>query len=133
MRGFGKVLQTRKKGTSGPREKYSRNLNHGMAYQVSITSRAERDLDYIYERINAESSGAALKWYLGLKLAILHLGEHPNRGAVTRRKDKLRQLLYGNKPHIYRVIFRVVEKQQEVEVIHIRHGARGKLKPSDVA
>jgi plasmid stabilization system protein ParE len=104
-----------------------------MEFLVSITSRAERDLAYLYERINAESSVAALKWYRGLKIAILSLERHPNRGRVTRRKDKLRQLLYGNKPHIYRVIFRVLERQREVEVIHIRHSARRKLKPSDVA
>jgi toxin ParE1/3/4 len=108
-------------------------LNPGTAYLVSITSRAERDLVHLYQRISAESSGAALKWYRGLKRAILSLEEHPNRGSVTRGKDKLRQLLYGSKPHIYRAILRVLEKKKEVEVVHIRHAARRKLKPSDVA
>jgi plasmid stabilization system protein ParE len=103
-----------------------------MPYLVSITSRAERDLEYLYETIDAEYSGAALKWYRGLKQAILSLEKHPSRCPVTRRKGALRQLLYGNKPHIYRVIFRVLEKQKEVEVIHIRHAARRKPKPSDV-
>lgn len=32
----------------------------------------------------------------------------------------------------YRVICRVLEKQKQVEVLHIRHGARRKLKPSDL-
>jgi toxin ParE1/3/4 len=104
-----------------------------MAYLVNITSRAERDLAHLYGKINAEYSDAALKCYRGLKAAILTLEEHPSRCPVTRKSDKLRHLLYGNKPHIYRVIYRVLEKQKEVEVLHIRHGARRKLKPSDVA
>jgi len=104
-----------------------------MAFLVNITSRAERDLAHLYEEINAEHSEAALKWYRGLKEAILSLEEQPNRYSVTRENDGLRQLLYGHKPHIYRVIYRVLERQKHVEVLHIRHGARRKFKPSDLA
>jgi len=88
-----------------------------MAYLVNITSRTERDLARLYEDINAEYSGTALKWYRGLKDAILSL---------------LRHLLYGHKPHVYRVIYRVLERQKQVEVLHIRHGARRRLKASDL-
>jgi toxin ParE1/3/4 len=104
-----------------------------MAYVVNITTRAERDLDHVYGQIAAEHSDAALKWYRGLKEAILSLEEHPNRCPVTRRKDQLRHLLYGHKPHVHRVIYRVVEKQKLVEVLHIRHAARRNFKASDVA
>ena len=104
-----------------------------MAYLVNITSRAERDLAQLYWEINARHSGAALKWYRGFKDAILSLQERPNRCPITRKRDHLRHLLYGHKPHIYRVIFRVLPKQKQVEILHIRHAARGKLKPSDVA
>jgi len=103
-----------------------------MAYSVNITSRAERDLSKLYGQIDAEHSGVALEWYQGLKEAILSLEEQPNRCPVTRRSDKLRHLLYGHKPHIYRVIYRVLEKQKYVEVLHICHGARRKLKTSDL-
>jgi plasmid stabilization system protein ParE len=104
-----------------------------MANLVNITSRAERDLAHLYGEINAEYSDAALKWYRRLKEAILSLEEQPNRCPVTRRSDKLRHLLYGHKLHIYRVIYRVLENQKQVEVLHIRHGARRKLKTSDLA
>jgi toxin ParE1/3/4 len=104
-----------------------------MAYLVNITSRAERDLAQLYSHIKAGNSGAALKWYLGLKETILSLEEHSNRCPVIRAKDKLRHLLYGHKPHIYRVIYRVLEKQKRVEVLHIRHGARRRPKASDLA
>jgi toxin ParE1/3/4 len=103
-----------------------------MAYVVSITSRAERDLAHLFEEIHAEHSDAALKWYRGLREAILSLEEQPNRCPVTREKDQLRHVLYGHKPNIYRVIFRVLERQKYVEVLHIRHGARRKLKASDL-
>jgi toxin ParE1/3/4 len=104
-----------------------------MVYLVSITSRAERDLAHLYREINADHSDAALKWYLGLKEAILTLEAQPNRCPVTRRRDKLRHQLYGHNPHTYRVIYRVLENQKQVEVLHIRHGARRKLKTADLA
>jgi toxin ParE1/3/4 len=103
-----------------------------MGYVVNTTPHAERDLETLYRQVNAEYSDAALEWYLGIKAAILSLEERPNRCPITRRKDKLRHLLYGHKPHVYRVIYRVVENQKLVEVLHIRHGARRKLKPSDL-
>jgi toxin ParE1/3/4 len=103
-----------------------------MAYLVDITPHAERDLAALYKQIDAEYSQAAMEWYLGIKEAILSLEEHPNRCPVTRQKDKLRHLLYGHKPNIYRVLYRVSEKQKRVEVLRIRHGARRQLKPSDL-
>jgi hypothetical protein len=52
---------------------------------VSLTERAERDLGLLYERINAEDSDAALKWYRGFKEAILSVEEQPNRCPGTSR------------------------------------------------
>jgi hypothetical protein len=42
-----------------------------MAYVVSLAARARRDLAHLYREIDAEHSDAALKWYRGLKAAIL--------------------------------------------------------------
>jgi toxin ParE1/3/4 len=92
-----------------------------MAYLVSITPRAGRDLAQLYEHINAQHSDAALKWYTGLKRAILTLEKYPNRCPVTPESAQLRHLLYGHKPHMYRVIYRVREKQKCVEILHVRH------------
>jgi toxin ParE1/3/4 len=104
-----------------------------MAYLVNLTARAESDFAALYGHINAEDSDTALKWYRGFKEAILMLEEQPSRCPVTRESDKFRHLLYGNKPHIYRAIYRVLEKQQQVEVLPIRHGSRRKFKVADVA
>ena len=104
-----------------------------MAYLVSISTRAQRDLALIYKRINADDCDAALKWYRGFRQAILSLEEQPNRCPATPENQKLRHLLYGNKPHIHRAIFRVVEIRKQVEVLHIRHGARQGFKRADIA
>lgn len=101
-------------------------------YLVNITSRAERDLADLYEEINAARSEVAWMWYLGLKEDILSLEERPNRCPVTRENHALRHLLYGQKPHIYRVIYRVRERQKRVEVLHIRHGARRNFRAPDL-
>ena len=99
-----------------------------MAYRVKIMPRAERDLAAIYTRIEAPSSDAAFTWYRGLRDAIRTLGAQPNRCPATPEDKDLRNLLYGNKPHIYRVIYRTNQRQKQVEVLHIRHGARDKFK-----
>ncbi len=104
-----------------------------MAYVVNLVTRAERDLVYLYDEIDAEHSDAALKWYQGLKDAILSLEKHPNRCPMTRENANLRHLLYGHKPHVYRVIYRVLEKRKRVDVLHIRHGARQRFRSSDLA
>ncbi|MGB6843716.1 MAG: type II toxin-antitoxin system RelE/ParE family toxin, partial [Candidatus Acidiferrales bacterium] len=67
-----------------------------------------------------------------LKRSILSLESQPNRCPVTRHRGNLRHLLHGRRPHVYRVIYRVIERKKQVEVLHIRHGARQKLKPSDL-
>jgi plasmid stabilization system protein ParE len=103
---------------------------------LTSTARAERDLASIYLQINlqinAENSDAALKRYRGFKQAILSLEEQPSRCPVTPESDRFRHLLYGNKPHIYRAIYRALEKQSRVEVLHIRHGARRRFKRSAI-
>jgi plasmid stabilization system protein ParE len=104
-----------------------------MAYRIKIMPRAERELATLYEQINAEQSGAAVKWYRSLKTAILSLEESPNRCPVTPENSKLRHLLYGHKPHIFRVIYRVLEKRKEIMILHIRHGARTESRAEDSA
>jgi toxin ParE1/3/4 len=103
-----------------------------MAYLVSITSRAERDLAALYEKINAADSERARQWYFGLRDAILGLREMPNRNPATPENKRLRHLLYGRKPNVYRVIFRVRQKARCVDILHIRHGARQRFRASDL-
>jgi plasmid stabilization system protein ParE len=103
-----------------------------MAYLIKITARAKRDLYSVFEEIHASDSEAALNWYRGLYAAILTLERLPNRCPSTRENSNLRHLLYGQKPHVYRVIYRVLEKQMQVNVLYIRHGARREFTASDL-
>jgi plasmid stabilization system protein ParE len=103
-----------------------------MAYRVKIMPRAKRDLEGIYSRIEVQSSDSARAWYAGLKDGIRRLRDNPNRCPVTTEDVRLRHFLYGNKLHIYRVIYRVVEKHKEVDVIHIRHGAQQEFNARDL-
>jgi toxin ParE1/3/4 len=104
-----------------------------VAYLVKISARAARDLALLYDEIDAGSSDAARRWYVGLKQAILDLEKHPYFWPVTHEAQRLRHILYGRKPHsVYRVIYRVLEKPKIVSVLHIRHGARSQFKKSDL-
>ena len=104
-----------------------------MGHRVRVSARAERDLAILFADINAEHSGTALEWYRDLKAAILSLEEHPYRCPVTRENANLRHLLYGHRPDVYRVIYRIAERSKQVYVLHIRHGARKRFRGSDVA
>jgi toxin ParE1/3/4 len=101
-----------------------------MAYLVEMTARAARDLEILYLTKNAAESREAARWYNDLEEALSSLTTHPHRCPVapeTRRtKRQLRHLLYGKKPHVYRVIFEVQEQLQTVWVLTIRHAARRK-------
>jgi toxin ParE1/3/4 len=99
-----------------------------MAYLVSLTARAERDFASLYEEIDAGHSHAALEWYRGLKEAILSLGDYPKRCPPTPEDARLRHVLYRNRPDVYRVIYRIQERRRRVDVLHIRHGARQRMK-----
>jgi toxin ParE1/3/4 len=98
-----------------------------MVYRVELTARAERDLADLFAAIDAGHSLAAAAWYTRLKTAVLSLEEMPARCSVIEEDPQLRHLLFGRKPNVYRVIFRIVEKARRVEVLHIRHGARRRL------
>jgi toxin ParE1/3/4 len=37
---------------------------------------------------------------------------------------RLRHLLYGRKPNVYRIIYAIDEGNRVVTVLHIRHGSR---------
>jgi toxin ParE1/3/4 len=97
-----------------------------MAYRVELTDRAARDLRLLFLGIHADESDAA-RWFNGMEQAIATLRESPGRCGVapeSRHGQIIRQFLYGNKPHIYRILFRAVAKDRAVFVIHVRHGAR---------
>ena len=99
-----------------------------MTYRVEITTRAERDLADIYRHIEAEISAQAEKWFNGMAKAMNSLDEYPNRNPFTHEDRTLRQLLYGKKPYVYRIIYRVEEETATVYILHSRPPGRDSMK-----
>jgi plasmid stabilization system protein ParE len=66
-----------------------------MAYLVSLTERAERDLAELFNEIDAANSDAAWKWYRGLKKAVLSLEELLARCPAIPEDARFRHLLFG--------------------------------------
>ena len=99
-----------------------------MIYRVELTERAARDLDALYVEKRASESPAAARWYNRLEEAVYALQSHPGRCPAApeagESRRPLRHLLYGKKPHVYRVLYEIDERRQLVTVLAIRHGAR---------
>jgi toxin ParE1/3/4 len=102
------------------------------AYHVELAVNAILDLESIYGSIDAENSSAAARWFNGLEEAVFSLDRLPDRGARTPENHDLRQLLYGNRPHLYRIIYSVNEAEKRVLIVHIRHGARSAFQSQDL-
>lgn len=103
-----------------------------MAYLVKLMPRAKLDLRLLFGHLHASESPTAFRWYQGLEQEILRLEENPKRCPAAPGGRKLRHLLYGHKPHVYRVICRVLDQRRHVDVLYIRHGARRRFRSQDI-
>jgi plasmid stabilization system protein ParE len=99
-----------------------------MAYTVKIMPRAQTDMERLCEWITTRSPLHGQDWFDGLVEAVESLQERPTRCAFAPefRAKGIRHLLYGRGRNVYRIIFRV--KNEVVEVLTVRHGARKPLK-----
>lgn len=102
-----------------------------MTYRVETLPQAERDGQAILEWLLVQKAGTAgLTWFLALEEAIASLAQHPERCPFApENRDSpvpLRQLLYGRRPYIYRILFTV--EADCVSILHIRHARRQPLR-----
>ncbi len=102
-----------------------------MAFRVEITEEAERDGHAILDWLISEHAGeTSLRWFEGLEKAIASLAAFPARCPLTPENAEfpfeVRHLLYGRKPHVYRILFTI--DGETVFVLHIRHGRRQPIK-----
>ncbi|CUW39234.1 putative Plasmid stabilization system [Magnetospirillum sp. XM-1] len=102
-----------------------------MTYRVELSARAIRDLRQLYQAIAARHVPAAATWFNGLEAKLANLARLPRRGGVVPEDGRLRQLLYGRRPHVYRIIYQIDEGNRIVSVLHIRHGARDVMAGED--
>ena len=107
-----------------------------MAYQLVILPQAEADIAEALTYLAERAPEAATCWYRRVRAEIESLAAMPARCPIAPEAVKLglevRHLLYGKRPGIYRIVFRIVEEVQEVQVLAVRHGARKPLTEEDV-
>jgi plasmid stabilization system protein ParE len=101
-----------------------------MAFRVELSHRAQTDIAAIYDWLRWQQAGSAGEhWFVALREAIGSLSEFPLRCRVApESRDspvEVRQLLYGRKPHVYRILFAV--DGDLVQVLHVRHARRRPL------
>lgn len=105
-----------------------------MRYQVEISSMAEAEADSVFLQLSQiTSSTKASQWYSGLLQAIESLTQMPKRCPLARENEyfsqEIRQLIYGKGRNLYRILFTILEGEEEstVRILHIRHGTQKTL------
>jgi plasmid stabilization system protein ParE len=102
-----------------------------MKYRVEITQEAESEIKDAYLWIRSDSPANAARWRQGLLEAVRSLSQQPTRCPLApesaRFQQEIRQLLYGRRGGVYRVLFVIGEKT--VSILHVRHAAREFLQP----
>jgi plasmid stabilization system protein ParE len=104
--------------------------------RVIILPPAERDIEKAYRWLSQRDAFAAIRWYNRLLDAILSLETFPERCPIAPESkyftSEIRQLLHGRRQHKYRILFDITD--EEVRVLHVRHGARlalGESQPTE--
>jgi plasmid stabilization system protein ParE len=95
-----------------------------MVYRVNLTERVLRELDDIHAEINVLGSAGAALWFARLEDTIQLLASAPRMGKPAREAPGVREIIYGNKPHFYRVLYEIDEITRSVAVLSIWHGRR---------
>jgi plasmid stabilization system protein ParE len=95
-------------------------------HQVIILPAAEQDIGAAYEWIAEQDADAAARWYNRLLAVIYSLDTFPERALLAPEsqalRTEIREVFYGRRQHKYRILFVVTE--DEVHILHVRHGAR---------
>lgn len=98
-----------------------------MTFRVEMSAQAEHDAEAILDWLLSQQAGdVGIRWFLAMENAIASLSELPKRCPLALENSnfpfEVRQLLYGNKPHTYRILFAI--KGDTVQILHIRHARR---------
>ena len=98
-----------------------------MDFRVELSAQAQHDIAAIYDWLRSQHAGdTGERWFVALRAAIGTLTNHPSRCPLApENRDspvEVRQLLYGRRPHVYRILFAI--EADVVQVLHIRHGRR---------
>lgn len=97
-----------------------------MKYRVEIQPNAADEIAAAYGWIRDRSPNGAIRWRDGLRVALESLEQNPQRCPLAPEDDafdeEIRQLLYGKRGGVYRILFTIT--RNTVSVLHVRHAAR---------
>lgn len=100
-----------------------------MPFQVEVTDAAKTQVRQAYFWHKQNLPALADSWLDGLLKAVDTLKQFPNRCQIAPEHDEFqeeaRQLLYGKRNNIYRILLMVQNKT--VYVLHVRHHAQARL------
>jgi toxin ParE1/3/4 len=83
-----------------------------MDFRVELAAQAQHDVAAIYDWLHSQQAGdAGERWFVALRAAISSLASLPSRCPLApENRDspvEVRQLLYGERPHVYRILFAI--------------------------
>jgi plasmid stabilization system protein ParE len=97
-----------------------------MKHRVEISPQALADVEAAVEYIRARAPESVARWYDRLMERVESLAVRPNRCPLASEAEKLgiplRQLLFGKRRGVYRILFTV--EGRIVRIHSIRHAAR---------
>jgi plasmid stabilization system protein ParE len=100
-----------------------------MTFRVVLQRLAIQDLDEAYQWAARNAPRTAARWLDRFQAALATLAENPRRCSLARENAKvdvkLRQYLFGRRPHVYRSIFLI--DGDTVRVLRIRRTERRPL------
>ena len=94
------------------------------AYHLILSPGAAADLQAIHEYISKDSPDYAAKMVGRILDAIGTLELFPHRNLIERRSAKIKHPVRSLPVKPYIVYFRVLDQQQAVRILAVRHGAR---------
>jgi plasmid stabilization system protein ParE len=102
-----------------------------MTYRIVIQPAAQVAMEEAFRWVQERAPARAARWYNGLVEAINSLATFPERCPLAPEAnafdEEIRQLLYGKRADVYRILFTI--QQEIVSVLYVRHGARKFLEP----
>jgi toxin ParE1/3/4 len=105
-----------------------------MPFRVQFERKAEFDLRRAEQFLVRLGPKSLSHWHTRLQRAIRGLREDPGRYPEADEAGNLnvdlREMLFGRRPHIYRVLFSI--KVDTITIHRIRHAARDRIDEDDL-
>jgi plasmid stabilization system protein ParE len=106
-----------------------------MSYTLWIATRARADIRDTVVWLRQRNLARAARWYAQALAAIRTLASNPDRCPQAEEAADLgvdlRQLLFGKRRGVYRVLF--IIDGQTVNILRVRHAAQDQLSPDDIS